>query len=136
MGWRLVLTAIELWWGYNAIQMFSCEYVSWSGRSAYCTSSSGYPSGAETGGGILVVVVLVLGWLWVWPFIRAYSARLPPLDPPTGESLDSPSRQYHAPDHDGKTLSADGWFCTHCRNMNEDLELTRCSSCDGRRPGY
>ncbi len=67
---RLLMTAFALWWGYNAIQMFSCEFVSWGGRTAFCTSSSGYPSGAVTGGAILVVVVLVLGWLWVWPFAR------------------------------------------------------------------
>ena len=67
---RLLITAFALWWGYNAIQMFSCEYVSWSGRMAYCTNASGYPSGSATGGAILVVVALVLGWVWVWPFVR------------------------------------------------------------------
>jgi hypothetical protein len=70
MAWRLVLTAIALWWGYNAIQMFSCEYVAWSGRISYCTSSSGYPSGSSTGGSILVVVVFVLIAVWVSAFIQ------------------------------------------------------------------
>jgi len=76
MFWRLALSAFALWWGYNAIQMFSCESVSWSGGTAYCSdvSGSGAISGSAMGGIILVAVAGVLFWLWVWPFMRLQKA--------------------------------------------------------------
>jgi hypothetical protein len=51
-------------------------------------------------------------------------------------SIDDPSENYREPAQEREALSKDAWFCIHCRNMNEDPELTRCSNCDRRRGGY
>ncbi|MFV1999189.1 MAG: hypothetical protein ACC654_02375 [Acidimicrobiia bacterium] len=48
----------------------------------------------------------------------------------------SPSGDHGAPAQEGKKLPEDAWFCIHCRNVNEDPELARCSNCDRRRSGF
>jgi hypothetical protein len=52
-------------------------------------------------------------------------------------SVYAPPRDDPAPPvHQPKELPKGAWFCIHCRNMNEDPQLTRCSNCDRRRDGY
>lgn len=72
---RLLLSAFALLWGYNAIQMFECAYVRFAARRWYCSGYDNGVTGPAMGWLILTAVVLVLAWLWVWPFIRASRTR-------------------------------------------------------------
>jgi hypothetical protein len=51
---------------------------------------------------------------------------------PYAPPRDDPAPPVHQP----KALPKGAWFCIHCRNMNEDPQLTRCANCDRRRDGY
>jgi hypothetical protein len=76
---RLAVSAFALWMGYNAIQMFSCESVTWSGGRPTCWEGTGFGtpqgmSGQSTGVLILTAVIALLLYLWVWPLMRSRTA--------------------------------------------------------------
>ena len=74
MIWRLVLSAFGLWWAWNAVQLFSCESVSFSGGGGVLISCYDTPGGAVPGPlaalGILAIVGAGLFYLWVYPMLR------------------------------------------------------------------
>ena len=69
---RVLLASFAPWQGYNAIELFRCDTVQWTGARPYCSgyTGTGIGSGAVQGTLILIAVVAVLLWLWVWPFVR------------------------------------------------------------------
>lgn len=80
MLWRLGISGLALWWGFNALQMFTCESVSFGGGSRVVRVScydapvgslfSGDFAGWHAGLAISAVVLGVLFWLWGWPVVQ------------------------------------------------------------------
>jgi hypothetical protein len=97
MIWRLIVTDLALWWGWNGIQVMSCASVSYHSRSltcwdtapggSYLTGSvadgdlvfhdSGSFTGFQAGVGLLVVVVVGLTVVWWRPVTLMLSSRTP-----------------------------------------------------------
>lgn len=77
-----MVSALALWWGWNAIKMLGCGSVSFSGGrvvNVVCYESGpGYTGGAVSGTvaglGILLAAVGVLFWMWVLPILQYRSS--------------------------------------------------------------
>ena len=74
MIWRLIVSALAVWWGWLALQMFTCGSVSFSKfatiRVECHSGSSGDFTGWHAGLVILILVSGVLFWLWGLPIVR------------------------------------------------------------------
>ncbi len=73
---RAIVTVLALWWFFNAIVMFGCTSVDFTGMTTACfdaaagTADGGHFTGLSAGLFVLALAAGMLTWMWIVPKVR------------------------------------------------------------------